>query len=178
MELYLHSDRSTELKEGDILRNTVYPKSNHVIGLLCPLIDPHFVNNIIGIYEKGISYHGHAYLVSPVGFNNWAIEIYFEYIRYKEFPHMPSRFQCVFGWEDINDAIEFNGTSPIFQIASESGHHKADMNLLGLDPDPVVKHDKAAKYWKGEPMSNDAHYKPVWEYVINTPVTVLNRIKL
>jgi hypothetical protein len=180
MKLYFHTDRAKRLREGDILKNIQYPKNQHIINLIQPMLDVDFANHLTQLYNDGISYHGYNYLVNPITvqgqFSDLAAEIYFEYIRYKEFPSLPSRFQSVFGWADLEEAIIFAKDAHIFEISGDSGHFIADMQLLKLDFDPIQKEQRAIKYWSGQPLSGDLSYKPTWEYIINTPVTVVKHI--
>ena len=180
MKLYLHADRSEQLTDGDVLEKTQYPCGQHSICLLIPTLDADFSNHLVMLYNDGISYHGYNYLVSVIDgrqtFTGWATEIYFEYIRYKEFPFAPSRFQSVFGWKYLEDAVRFANGAPIYEITNDSGHFMADMNLLKLDFDPEQKELNARKYWSGKPMSGALDYKPLWEYIIDMPVTVIRRV--
>ena len=181
MRLYLHADRAEQLTDGDILKNARYPSGQHSICLLGPVLDPDFANHLIKLFDDGISYHGYNYLVSAIEgkqtFTGWATEVYFECVRYKEFADAPSRFQSVFGWKNLEDAVLFAKGAPIYEISNDSGHFMADMNLLKLDFDPEEKERKARKYWSGKPMSGALDYKPLWEYIINTPATVIRRIR-
>ena len=180
MRLYLHADRARLLNVGDIIKNIQYPKDQHSICLLSPMLDVDFSDHLIRLYDNGMSYHGYNYLVSAIEdkqtFSGWACEIYFEYIRYKEFPDAPSRFQSVFGWKDLEDAITFAKGSPIYEISNDSRHFIADMNLLKLDFDLEEKQRNARRYWSGKPMSGSLSYKPLWEYIINTPADVVRRV--
>ena len=165
-----------QLNEGDVLKNERYPVGQHSVCLLVPALDADFASHLTKLYNDGISYHGYNYLVGAVDgrqtFAGWATEIYFEFIRYKEFPDAPSRFQSIFGWKSLKDAISFAGGAPVYEISNNGDHFIADMNLLKLDFEPAQKELNARKYWSGKPMSGALDYKPLWEYIISPPVTV------
>ena len=181
MKLYIHVDRGKQLKEGDILNAKEYTKDQHALTLIKSMIDPSFMEHIARMYEQGISYHGYRYLVHPIqnkfSFSEWATEVYFEYVRYKEFPELPSRFQSIFGWKSLEQAIVFDRDSPIFEISNETGFFIADMNLLKMSFNQHSNEETARKYWRGERQNDDLNYVPVWEYIINNPVTVRKQIK-
>ena len=197
--IYIHADRSQYtkrksgfaferyIKEGDILDVCKYPALQNSIHLLADMFNPAFVEHIKDMFKSGISYHGYNYLCSVINDNvnawlEWAIEIYFEYIRFKEFESLPSRFTSVFGkrwdpWGNLQDALNFAPESNIYEITNHTGYFTADMNLLTLDFDRERKIENARRYWQGLPKETNLTYKPAWEYIINTPVKILRRLK-
>ena len=181
MKLYLHVDRKRLLNKGDVLSNTKYPNGN-TASLLSPILESDFLDHIMNLYNEGISPHGYNYLVEAAtgtrSYLDWATELFFEYIRYKEFNSLPSRYQSIFGWSRLEDALSFDKKSPIYEISNNNGCFIADIRLLKMDYDPSKQANNAKKYWKGEPLDSSLTYKPLWEYVINIPVTVEKRIDL
>ena len=183
MRLYFHTDRAGSLRECDVIENRVYPNGN-AVGVLCPVIGEEFAAHIQQMFSRGISYHGYNYLVSSLtgekSFSSWAIEIYFEYIRFKHYPDKPSRFESFFCWETFDDAQDFarseNQRYSIYEVSNEGPYFITDMNLLKLDFNPVKQEENARKYWLGEPMDGDLSYKAKWEYLVSTSIKVIRRV--
>ena len=117
MRRYYHVDRNRTLKEGQIINLVKYNDVN-----LRELQD-----HVDFLFPEGVTSHGERYMlkgetpaigVSPV------IELLFEYVRRTHFPSCPSRFQSVFAFETIAQAVNFKtkyGTSGSLIWEGESG---------------------------------------------------------
>ena len=181
MRLYLHVSRDKFFNPGDTIINYTYPPG-HTVNMLETMLEKDFVDHINKMYKEGISNHGYQYLVKSINggyFTNWALEIYFEYVRFREFPDLPSRFQSVFAWAELADALAFSNIHPIYEIKKEEKGKVliADMNLLKTDFNSKRQKEKAMKYWNGEPADSSTDYRPCWEYVINTPFKIIQQVK-
>lgn len=129
------------------------------------------------LFPDGLSRHGEQYFLkndSSPRFSAPSIEMLFEYVRRACFPDRPSRFQSMFAFESLNEAIEFkarygNGQGTIWQIESIE-YFKADMGLLILGNTILVHSYLAHKYWKGE-----AGERPIWEVLLVPPIRVIKK---
>lgn len=129
------------------------------------------------LFPDGLSRHGERYFLrndSSPRLSTPSIEILFEYVRRAYYPDRPSRFQSMFAFEDLNQAIEFkarygNGQGTIWQIESKK-YLKADMGLLLFGNTILVSSYLAHKYWKGEAGQN-----PIWEVLLMPPIRVIRR---
>ena len=130
------------------------------------------------MFPDGVSSFGERYFLrnsSDPRLTEPAIELIFEYVRRANFPERPSRFQSVFGFESLNQVIEFRnrfggGQGVIWEIESEK-YFRADMSLLTLGSSILVCSYFANKYWAGKPGEN-----PFWEILLIPPVKVLKKI--
>lgn len=164
---------------------------------------------VLTLNDAGCSRFGQEYMqpvLLPYGqpatkddestFDSVLIEHFFELIRRCEFPHRPSRFQCVFGSEPNSDSAllwvnrpDFSGY-PIWVVESKAAF-KADAKLLRFT---IVSNDQmffnpealyvyARYYWQGKSITQllDAFgetydptlFTPEWELLLVPPVRVL-----
>ncbi len=137
------------------------------------------------LFPNGISSHGKQYLHDKYNYIYDAnktsyvsylhiIEITFELVRQIKFKDKLSRFESIFGWETIEEAIKFRlekgkPTDKIYKVSTKS-FVKADMNLLytATIPGNIII---AEKYWNGESSQN-----PCWEILMTAPVKILSEI--
>jgi len=140
---------------------------------------PELQVHVDSLFPDGVTSHGdyyilggktHAIDVSPT------IELLFEYVRRSHFLFRPSRFQSVFAFENIDQAVRFRneyGTtdSLIWEVESDVAF-KADMRLLTLQVSLLTLSYNAHRYWRGESSGNDS----VFEYLMVPPVMVIRRI--
>lgn len=130
------------------------------------------------MFPNGVSSFGERYFLknsSDPRLTEPAIELVFEYVRRANFPKNPSRFQSVFGFESLSQALEFRdkfggGQGTIWEAESKR-YFKADMSLLTLGSSILMCSYFANKYWSGKPGSN-----PFWEILLIPPVKVLREL--
>jgi len=86
------------------------------------------------------------------------LELAFELVRLREFPAMPSRFECLFLWDNEGWAREYHNDAGyaglyIVEIADEEQVFKGDFALITNFnlPDTIEKMmGRARRYWNGE----------------------------
>lgn len=82
------------------------------------------------LFPDGVSPHGNQYLLGQPARDDIAgaraarIEGYVEAVRAAHYPHLPSRFVCLFGSKSLEDALTFrssfgHSTHPIYQVKAE-----------------------------------------------------------
>lgn len=180
MKLYFHIDRTHLLKPGDVVKKEIY-YNECILSVFKPFLDSGFASHITELCKDGLSLHGARYLIriarNEINFANFATELYFEFIRWKHYPHLPSRLQSLFAFDKYSAALEFardNPDSRIFEIDFSGRCFIADMNLLRLDLTPETQEYYARSYWAGKAFKID---NPRWECVIDLPVKVINEIE-
>jgi hypothetical protein len=152
---------------------------NIEIGLTCysDISPAELQQHVDLLFPDGLSRHGERYFLknymSP-RLSAPSIEMLFEYVRRACYPERPSRFQSMFAFESLNEAVAFksrygNGQGTIWQIESIE-YFKADMGLLVFGNTILVHSYLAHKYWKGEAGQN-----PIWEVLLIPPIRVIKR---
>ena len=184
MRLFYHLDRARYIKPGDILTLEEEP-GDIFLGVWTPFVDAAFVEHLRGLARSGLSRHGTLYLIAMIAeqcpLSNYMTEMYWEHVRWKEYPDKPSRFRSVFAWDNIEQTIKFAndaGSGVLFEIESDQGYHRADMNLLHMDFDPAVQLNRARRYWESKPAETSLAYKPQWEYLVIPPARVIRDVPL
>ena len=140
---------------------------------------PELQDQVDSLFPGGVTSHGEYYILrgeTPAMGVNPIIELLFEYVRRSHFPFRPSRFQSIFAFENIDQAVSFRneyGTtdSLIWEVESDAAF-KPDMRLLTLQSSLLTLSYNAHRYWRGESSGND----PLWEYLMVPPVRVIRRI--
>ena len=177
MKLYLHVDRSARLQTGDIIKNEPY--CDEILLNAMGFIDPDFVAHLNRLARAGLSRHGYSYIIAGGGeIQKYAyfIELQYEYVRFKHFPELPSRFQSFFAFREYKNALRFakkyGSGGKIFEISFDGKCFIGDMNLLKLDRDPAKQKEYAENYWNSRQYRTDSEYEPFWECVIDLPVEI------
>ncbi|MHC1594292.1 MAG: DUF2441 domain-containing protein [Methanotrichaceae archaeon] len=126
---YFTVDRNRTLEEDQIINLVKYTD-----------VEPSELQvHIDSLFPDGVTSHGEYYMLKgqtlAKGVNE-VIELLFEYVRKSHFPSRPSRFQSVFAFENIDQAVSFRneyGASDglIWEVGSDVAF-KADMRLLTL----------------------------------------------
>ncbi|MAS33418.1 MAG: hypothetical protein CL610_05390 [Anaerolineaceae bacterium] len=165
---FYHVDRLKRLATGQVVEC-----NKEILGL----------DSLLG-YSK-VTQHGHFYLreVVPAGTDsngmsiNGALEVFFEAIRLNSFRERPSRFQSLFAYINIDEAIALrennanNKECPIWEVEAVE-YFCADMNLLKFGLNGIDAFSNAHKYWSG-----DGSKQPLWEYLLVSPITVIGQYK-
>ncbi len=169
MGYYFTVDRNRALKEGQIINLVKYSD-----------VEPSELQvHVDSLFPDGVTNHGECYMLrgqtSAMGVNE-VIELLVEYVRRSHFPSCPSRFQSIFAFQNIDQAMNFSkeygiSDSLIWKVESDVAF-KADMHLLTLQGSLLVLSYNAHRYWKGLSSGNN----PVWEYLMVPPVRVIHRI--
>ncbi len=167
MPVFFTVDRLKTLHQGSVLRLTRHTD----------LEPPEAQEHADALFPDGVSTHGNSYLLSGNSdpkLASPAVELLFEYVRRASFPEKPSRFQSLFAWESIEEAIAFRGKhggpdAPIWRVEAEE-FCKADMSYLKRGTSILVWSCFAHSYWRGEGTES-----PAWEILLVPPVSVLNR---
>lgn len=139
-----------------------------------------------GTVFGSLSQHGNNYLLSPQNLNfSREYEMTLEYIRATKFPHLPSRFQCLFASKSKEEAIDwakqFCATEQFFHIVEIecdkyfefdyswlSSNQISDIQFTGPIQSLAFYFDIANQYWKG----NKTH-TPKLEILIPYPLKVI-----
>lgn len=181
MKLYFHTDRTDRLRPGDVIQREPYPDES-LLAVFSPFWDAEFLRHLTGMAAEGLGLHGHRYLIGirdRVHFGSMAIEIYYEYIRWKHYPQRPSRLQSFFAWRAYEDALSFAreaGRGRIYEVQCDTPPFMGDMNALKLSLDPAEQEAHARRYWEGKTAKSAADYKPAWECVLYLPVGVVREV--
>ncbi len=184
MNMFIHVDRARRLRVGDIIRKEPYFNESPLI-IFSPFIDEGFMAHLQEICRDGLSLHGASYLIqiqNQVHFGSFTTELYFEYVRYKKYPHRPSRLQSLFAFREWKQAVIFakgtGGNGKIYELGFEGKFFAGDMNLLKLDYDPAKQMEFACRYWEGKTLETRSDYVPEWEYLIDLPVVIKREVRV
>ncbi len=132
------------------------------------------INGTKTLYKQGITPHGNDYFLNYCDHApSNILEIVWELIRLKDYPHTPSRFQSYFGLRTVEDAKIFRGYRdpyPIYKIKCNKSF-EADMNLLIISTSPILMIDCAHKYWSQIKSSN-----PFIEYLLTPDIDVICQV--
>ncbi len=101
--------------------------------------------------------HTHAQ-VNP----NLFRDVVMEYIRATNYPDKPSRLNCVFLLESLEEAMKYRNshapTNNIYEVRGEAGTsiHRASYEIVNQGNAPVLQHMQhcAEAYWSVVPMEN------------------------
>ena len=177
----MHLDRLGEMKSGSILN--LQKKAAHT-GLLlyADMFSPGFVDHLEKLCSQGLSQHGWSYLIEHLEPRQKTRtdlilnELGLEFIRWKHEINKPSRFQSLFAWDNIEDAIKFvteeKAFPTIYEVEAQGRFFRADMNLSRRS-----RVESVLKYWRREPLDNSEKYTPIWECVLELPVKVIRQIE-
>lgn len=174
-----HIDRSFNLKEGQVIElDKEYFKNI-----------PHLEEPMGRYFPDGVSYHGKSMTSNSAtnSINNIRlpiIEPFFEMVRLKSFPTMPSRYQVLFAVDYLKDIelwkadmLAKNVPFKVFEIEV----HKSSMlrldarwldygieqtnDSLSLEPHTLMAN--AYQYW-----AKKSHKQPKHEVLLSLPVTI------
>lgn len=142
------------------------------------------IKTIEDYFPNGISRHGENYLSHKIFY--WhddvtnkdfipyipSIELVFEIIRIAKYPTLPSRFQSMFAFEKLEDALNFKSLyskedCPIY-IVEANKYIKRDMNLLKIGFNISGGITLAEKYWSAQQSET-----PEWEILLELPVKII-----
>jgi hypothetical protein len=178
MAKFYHLDRGNTLKEGQVVNLIKYNNIECGNDLKLSLeLQQHYDR----MFPDGVTFHGNQYFVNGNNFagTNPSIELLFEYVRRSDFPTLPSRFQCFFAvnnLDDMNILINIIGKKypnyTIWEVECDK-FFRGDMNLLYASSSSLGMSYLANKYWKGTTVYND---RAVWEYLLVPPVKVIKKI--
>jgi len=169
MKCYFTIDRNKTLEKGQIINLVKYSD-----------VKPsELQTHVDSLFPDGVTNHGERYMLKGQALakgKNEVIELLFEYVRRSHFPSRPSRFQSIFAFENVEQAVNFRneyGTSDslIWEVQSDVVF-KADIRLLTLRDSLLVLSYNAHQYWSGISYEDN----PVWEYLMVPPVKVISRI--
>lgn len=143
-------------------------------------------NLVTELFPDGVSDQGNYYFLSNVPYIDQTINIdwSFEFYRLAKYPTKPSRWQSLYAWQSLNEAIAFrssNGSpeNPIYELDVDlSRCHIADMRLLDNSSSALVHTYRVKLYWQGQTMP--AHIVPDWptnwEVLVPLSTTIGKRI--
>lgn len=138
------------------------------------------------LFPTGVSYHGFEYLLNgqrnpPGDDKQGTIEFLCEMVRRSDFAAKSSRFQSVFAFLTVGDALRFAEEFPsedekgarlqatIWEVSAEvEPGHMGDMRLLRLGENWLTAWTLMHGYWQGGSGAN-----PMWEVLLSPPVRVL-----
>lgn len=153
-------------------------------------VDPPALREFVGSwFPEGVSPHGETYLLqatpnvpNPV---DPGVELVCELMRRAEFPHAPSRLECMFGSETIQGAREFRAAyrSPdarIFEVECDERPFRADMKTLDIRSSAATVAFAAHHYWSQKSDAYSAwgiRVPPSWELLLPLPARVVERVE-
>lgn len=172
MTTFYRVDRVNKYKDGDVIELTkpdsIPPQFSKIIDMIAPL---------------GLSPHGHRYFAAPVpaGHKNVAIDFALELFRRSFHNSRPSRYECIFAWDCLENAQLFRKQlltefpdATIYRVSTESKNiHRGDMSILSNDKTNLVYAEILNMYWEGRTYQE----KPFWEFLLPLPVTIHEIIK-
>lgn len=126
----------------------------------------------------GVSRHGARYAPASMMQIDTVLEAVFELVRTIHFPHKPSRFNCAFACESLENlslcasSMARTNINNIYSIEYEGAVHRGDMALLRLDGNIYEIQMRAMAYWMGNTMDLYPGYVPKWEILLPLPVTI------
>ncbi len=130
------------------------------------------------LFPHGVSSHGSSYFLTGSRCSNVTnplIELVFEYVRRGCFPDRPSRFECLFACESLEQARVFReqyGNGSIWKVQCDNVF-RADMALLALGQESILLTSyHAHRYWSG---LTGYSRQPFWEWLLVPPIRVLER---
>lgn len=140
------------------------------------------INLISEGLEAGLSRHGQRYMSdkqNEFSVSSTAIELLFEQVRQRFYPHRPSRMQSFFAVPDEASLLKIKLPSPVpFHIAYEvsevipDSSFTANMNLLHIENPGGFSIAYAHAYWRGEQGPAD----PMWEILIPHSVNIIRQL--
>lgn len=152
-------------------------------GQVCELVKhadvhpPEIAAHVEGLFPDGVSAHGERYLLRKEAQTLIAspmLELVFEQVRRSAYAERPSRFQCMFAVEALDDARQFqtsHGGVAIYKVTAEVVF-RGNMNLLHAGNSILVTSWLAHQYWEG--LAGPGH--PFWEWLLKCPVSVGERV--
>jgi hypothetical protein len=174
-----HFDRLDRLRENDIVDREPYFNETPLC-VMSPFFDADFLEHFNTLCNDGLSAHGARYLIQSIRgeirFAELLIELYFEYVRYRDYPDKPSRFQSFFAFEDLSKAKEFgNGRGKIYEIDYSGSIFIGDMNWLKISYNAEMQRQCAEQYWSGKAFAGK---KPNWECLLNLPIEIKKEVRI
>lgn len=150
------------------------------------------ISRVNALYPTGISKHGENYLLGRIIVNDNRgapthfvhtepmAEIIFELVRKAEFPTLPSRMQCLYCWQNLEDlqrfcndhSLNYDSSLRIYEIDADD-FFVGDMRLLYLGGQVLNALEFARMYWSGERSSN-----PHLEVLVPLPVQLGSRVEI
>ncbi|EBS4563067.1 DUF2441 domain-containing protein [Salmonella enterica subsp. enterica serovar Bovismorbificans] len=148
------------------------------------------------LYPDGVSMHGYNYLCNPVPDMSNAstdsqallVDLVFELVRLAHFPSKPSRYQCIFATESIEDARDFRKSqdyrshkydvlsAPIYRVIAAKDVHRGDMRLINNKCSVLELYRRAHLYWSGKTAVLYEEYRPLWEILIPLPAIIGHQV--
>jgi len=166
MAEFFHLDRVNRLQEGmvlDLQEYDVWP--------------PEYADVIASLHPEGLTPHGYAFLCERQLDQSSFYELLLETVRRHAFPTLPSRFQCVFALETLEQARAYRILFPspgwggtIWRVEAEDSF-RANLALLDFRLPAIAILNNAHAYWKGEQGLTPAF----WEVLLRPPVRILDR---
>jgi len=163
-------------------------RENHVVSLktfndITPVELGHL---ILELFPDGVSDQGNYYFLSNSPYVDPTINIDWSFEFYRRAQHLdkPSRWQCLYAWQQLDEAIAFRSSKgspsdPIFEIDTDLRNcHIADMSLLDNADSALIHTYRAELYWQGQTMPNHLcnGWRSQWEVLVPLPVTIGRQI--
>lgn len=137
-------------------------------------------------YPQGFSRHGMQYFRdgwNGISFEDWRggmLEQLLEATRLAHYPDKPGRFQSMFATASLDDALAFRGGyglpgHGIYEIQPQGKVHRGDMGLIAVGSSFATTDHKMHLYWQGKTLDLEG-YVPSWEYVLELPALVGNKV--
>jgi hypothetical protein len=166
MAVFFHLDRINRLQEGMELGLHEYD-----------VWPPEFSGVISSFHPEGLTPHGYGFLCERQLDQSTFFELLLETVRRHLFPDRPSRFQCVFALESLEQAQAYRvlfpspgWTGTIWRVEADDSF-RANLALLDFRVPAIAILSNAHAYWRGEQGLSPAF----WEVLLRPPVRVLGR---
>jgi hypothetical protein len=187
MKLYYHVDGWHKLKPGDVISKHSY-RGECLVHAIMPYADERFLNHLKKLCADGLGLHGAKFLTTNIVrsgslANEFLLEMQFEYIRMVYNKDTVSRLQSVFACDSLEAALAFKQKyrkpeSRIFEVEYSGRMFIGDLNCLVSDLNPEAQKQNALRYWHGEPFSSEKNYIPMWECLLDMPVTIVGEVEI
>ncbi len=131
-------------------------------------------------FPNGVTRFGKAIILKELANGALEREIELESIRRERFPNLPSRYVSVFSWQSTKDLDRFRDE---FRLLGCGGKHgriwrvkgravfRGDMDLFNVFWGDMEMRTATVHYW-----SQQASGDPLYEYLLEPPVTVLEEV--
>ncbi len=163
---YYHLDSKGTLRRDDVMQLEQLPDEVQ-IG------DPTW-------FPNGVTRFGIDIILKQLAYGALEREYELESIRRERFPMLPSRYVSIFAWQSTKDLDRFRADFRLLGCGEKHGRiwkvkgkavFRGDMDLFNVFRGDLEMRTAADYYW-----SQQASGDPLYEYLLEPPVTVLEEV--
>lgn len=168
MATYYTIDRRNTYQEGMEIELKHYPN-----------ISPAYLrDHCAELFPEGLAFHGFNFLVNPQANlmdGDCVIEIVLENIRKGYFPDKPSRFQSMFTFGTVEEAVTFRNlfgqsNNRIYSVEYDGETHKGNLELLISNYTSLMSSCIFHDYWSNRNTIKTGEF--LYEYLLPLPQTI------